>query len=78
MKRMEQGLRKLLDAVAEGSVAPADALDRLRDLPFADLGFARVDHHRGLRCGFPEVVFCPGKELGNCVTMRLKRVRKTG
>jgi len=36
-------------------------MDRLRHLPFEDLGFARVDHHRQLRRGFPEVIFCPGK-----------------
>ncbi len=36
-------------------------MDKLRNLPFEDLGFARVDHHRQLRRGFPEVIFCPGK-----------------
>ena len=36
-------------------------MERLRQLPFEDLGFARVDHHRQLRKGFPEVIFCPGK-----------------
>ena len=38
-----------------------EAMNRLRHLPFEDLGFARVDHHRQLRKGFPEVIFCPGK-----------------
>ncbi|MHC4564050.1 MAG: hypothetical protein ACYS8X_14930 [Planctomycetota bacterium] len=36
-------------------------MDRLRHLPFEDLGFARIDHHRQLRRGFPEVIFCPSK-----------------
>src|SRR5262249_1320846 len=38
-----------------------DAMLRLRDLPYEDLGFAKVDHHRALRTGFPEVIYCPGK-----------------
>jgi NCAIR mutase (PurE)-related protein len=58
--RAEQ-LEGLLAEVAAGRLAPAAALDRLRHLPFEDLGFARVDHHRALRQGHPEVVFCEGK-----------------
>jgi NCAIR mutase (PurE)-related protein len=54
-------LRDLLARVAAGDVTPDAALDRLRDLPFEDLGFARVDHHRALRQGAPEVVFGAGK-----------------
>jgi hypothetical protein len=54
-------LRELLESVAAGEASPADALERLRTLPFADLGDAKVDHHRAVRCGFPEVVFCQGK-----------------
>lgn len=57
----EQTLRRLLDAVAHGEMSTADALERLRTLPFEDLGHTKVDHHRALRTGFPEVVFCPGK-----------------
>jgi NCAIR mutase (PurE)-related protein len=51
----------LLVAVREGKLSPADALERLRTLPFEDLGFAKVDHHRALRRGFPEAVFGAGK-----------------
>ncbi|HET7241225.1 MAG TPA: hypothetical protein VFI77_08695, partial [Gemmatimonadales bacterium] len=58
--RAEQ-LEDLLAEVAAGRLAPAAALDRLRHLPFEDLGFARIDHHRTLRQGHPEVVFCEGK-----------------
>lgn len=54
-------LRGLLESVADGTLDPDSALARLRSLPFADLGDAKVDHHRALRCGFPEVVFCQGK-----------------
>ena len=53
--------RRLLDAVRNGAVHPDDAIAELRRLPFADLGFARVDHHRGLRQGMPEAVYGPGK-----------------
>jgi hypothetical protein len=58
----ETTLRQLLDAVIAGDVTPDDAVDRLRRLPWADLGFARVDHHRALRQGMGEVVYGPGKE----------------
>jgi pyridinium-3,5-biscarboxylic acid mononucleotide synthase len=54
-------LRQLLQQVASGTVAPDTALERLRDLPFENLGFAHVDHHRALRTGHPEVIFCQGK-----------------
>ena len=57
----EQTIRQLLEAVASGQLAPGDAVERLRSLPFEDLGHTKVDHHRALRTGFPEVVFCPGK-----------------
>ncbi len=54
-------LADLLRDVADGKATPEDALARLRHLPYEDLGFARVDTHRALRAGFPEVVFCEGK-----------------
>jgi pyridinium-3,5-biscarboxylic acid mononucleotide synthase len=54
-------LRELLLQVQAGSVTPDDALQQLKGLPFEDLGFAKVDHHRSLRTGFPEVIFGPGK-----------------
>lgn len=57
----EAALRALLQAVKGGEVPIEHALDRLRELPFADLGYANVDHHRALRVGFPEVVFGLGK-----------------
>jgi NCAIR mutase (PurE)-related protein len=54
-------LESLLNDVREGRTEIADALDRLRDLPFEDLGFAKLDHHRALRTGMPEVIFSAGK-----------------
>jgi NCAIR mutase (PurE)-related protein len=52
----------ILDEVAAGTVAPADAARSLARLPFADLGPAMVDHHRSLRQGMPEAVYAPGKQ----------------
>ena len=54
-------LQAILQDVQAGKLTIEDALQRLRSLPFEDLSFAHVDHHRHLRCGFPEVIFCPGK-----------------
>jgi NCAIR mutase (PurE)-related protein len=51
----------LLDSVREGNLSVAEAMDRLKNLPYENIGFARIDHHRHLRTGFPEVVFCQGK-----------------
>jgi NCAIR mutase (PurE)-related protein len=57
----EAALQQILEAVRSGDLHPDDALATLRRLPFADLGFARVDHHRSLRQGLPEAVYGPGK-----------------
>ncbi len=62
-------LRALIEAVASGECAPDDAVRRLRRLPYADLGFARVDHHRDLRLGMPEAVFAPGKTPEQCAAI---------
>lgn len=65
----EPTLRQLLDDVRSGTLAPDDAVTRLRRLPFADLGFARVDHHRVLRQGWPEAVYGPGKTAEECAAI---------
>ena len=57
----ELELKKLLKAVRAGSLSGDEALNRLKHLPFEDLGFAKVDHHRALRQGFAEVIFGKGK-----------------
>jgi NCAIR mutase (PurE)-related protein len=62
-------LEVLLAEVAAGRLAPGAALDRLRHLPFEDLPFARIDHHRALRQGHPEVVFCEGKTADQVVAI---------
>ena len=56
-----QALRKLFDQVKKKRLSPDAAVERLRHLPFEDLGFAKLDHHRALRQGMPEVIFAPGK-----------------
>src|SRR5436853_1781776 len=57
----ENELRQLLDLVRLGTLSPERAVARLKHLPFEDLGFAKVDHHRALRQGYAEVVFGKGK-----------------
>jgi pyridinium-3,5-biscarboxylic acid mononucleotide synthase len=66
--RAEQ-LESLLAEVSAGRLAPEAALERLRHLPFEDLQFARIDHHRALRQGQPEVVFCEGKSADQIVAI---------
>lgn len=57
----QSALRKLLEEVRDRGLSPDEALSRLRHLPFEDLGFAKIDHHRPLRVGMPEVIYCAGK-----------------
>jgi len=54
-------LRELLRGLREGKISEDEALKALQLLPFEDMGFAKVDHHRTIRCGFPETIFCQGK-----------------
>jgi NCAIR mutase (PurE)-related protein len=56
-----ESIRKLFEQVRRGTVTPDDAVARLRHMPFEDLGFAKVDHHRVLRNGMPEVILGEGK-----------------
>jgi len=58
-----ESLKRLLDSVREGGTDVDDAIEHLSHMPFEHMGFATVDHHRSLRCGFPEVIFCPGKTV---------------
>jgi pyridinium-3,5-biscarboxylic acid mononucleotide synthase len=75
--RAEQ-LEALLADVAAGRIAPGTALERLRHLPFEDLPFARIDHHRALRQGQPEVVFCEGKSAEQVVAICERLEAATG
>ena len=75
---MEQKrLKELLEAVAGGAVTLDDAMERLRNLPFEDIGFAKVDHHRHLRKGYPETVFVQGKTPEQVVAI-VTRMREHG
>lgn len=66
---MKEQLRALLEAVASGSLAPAEALDQLRHLPLENLGMARIDHHRALRSGRPEVILASHKTTEQVLTI---------
>src|ERR1043166_4631354 len=71
-----QEILKILQAVEAGKVAAPDAVEQLKHLPFEDLGFAKVDHHRSLRQGFAEVVFAKGKtpqQVGEIVRAMLAK-----
>lgn len=57
----EEAIRQLLESVRAGRQSIDEAVAQIRRLPFEDLGFAKIDHHRSIRCGFPEVIFCRGK-----------------
>lgn len=64
-----QRLRELLVRVRTGDASVEEALEHLRHMPFEDLGFAKLDHHRDLRTGFPEVIYCPGKSAEHIVAI---------
>ena len=69
-------LTRMLRGVRRGSLSVEEAVDRLRDLPYEDLGYAKIDHHRALRQGFPEVIFGRGKspeQVGRVVERMLNR-----
>ena len=69
-------LSKLLQQVRRGRLSVKEALERLRHLPFEDLGFVKIDHHRTLRQGFPEVIFAPGKAPEQVETIVAKMMAK--
>lgn len=62
-------IEELLIGVRDGQTGVEEALQKLQHLPFEDLGFARIDHHRSLRRGFPEVVYCQSKTVEQAVTI---------
>jgi hypothetical protein len=71
-----QQILKLFEAVERGKLEPREAVERLKHLPFEDLGFAKLDHHRLLRQGMPETVYAPGKtpeQIAQIVRQMLKR-----
>ena len=75
---MDEGkLKELLKNVKNGRLEIEEAVNSLRKLPFEDIGFARIDHHRHIRCGFPEVIYCPGKDTDHIVKI-FHRLAETG
>lgn len=72
-------IRELLEKVRSGETGVGDAMHALKILPFEDLGFARTDNHRALRTGYPEVVYCMGKTIGQicAIVDRLASGHKT-
>lgn len=71
-------LETLLNNVRDGRTDVQDALERLRTLPFEDLGFAKLDHHRPLRTGMPEVIFASGKTEAQVTTIFSHMVKAGG
>ncbi|MFA6823530.1 MAG: nickel pincer cofactor biosynthesis protein LarB [Geobacter sp.] len=65
----ESQIRAILEQIASSSMSSDEGLERLRHLPYEDIGIAQVDHHRGLRQGQPEVVFGQGKTVGQISTI---------
>lgn len=71
-------VRQLLDDVRENRVTPESAADRLRTLPFEDIGFAKLDHHRRLRLGLPEVIYAAGKTPAETAEIFVRMVAHGG
>jgi hypothetical protein len=71
-------IEALLNDVREGRTDVSDALDRLRDLPFEDMGFAKLDHHRPLRTGMPEVIFASGKTIAQVAAIFARMAQAGG
>jgi NCAIR mutase (PurE)-related protein len=73
-----RALRRLLREIEAGRLTIEDGLQRLRSLPFEDLGFARLDHHRHLRQGFPEVIYGPGKTEAQIIAIAARLAKAGG
>lgn len=73
----QQGVRALLERVARGDESVEGAVAALRSLPYEDLGFATLDHHRTLRWGFPEVIFCAGKTSEQVATIAARLAERS-
>lgn len=63
----KEELIKLLEGIKEDKISVEDGADMLQDLPFKDLGFAKIDNHRELRVGYPEVIYCSGKTIDQVI-----------
>jgi len=72
-----EAIKALFEQVRQKQLSPDEAMQQLKHLPFEDLGFANVDHHRSLRVGMPEVIFGPGKTPANLAAI-FARLAKHG
>lgn len=72
---IHSNLKKLVNDIYNRKVTPNRAIEILKHLPYEDIGFAHVDHHRELRQGFPEVIYCEGKSIQQ-ITAIIKRMLK--
>jgi NCAIR mutase (PurE)-related protein len=71
-------IHRWLTELKQGKLTVEDVFDRLRHLPYEDLGFARVDNHRAIRQGFPEVIFCEGKTVSQAATIARRCLDRHG
>ncbi len=60
-------IKDILEKIKEGTIDVEEGVTALKDLPFKDLGYAKIDEHRELRNGYPEVIFCEGKESAHVI-----------
>ena len=63
----KEQIKEILQSVKENKIKEEDAMEKLKNLPYEDIGFAKIDHHRAIRRGFPEVVFCQNKSVKQVV-----------
>ncbi len=69
-------MKIFLRSIKDGDISIEDGVDKLKDLPYSDLGFAKIDNHRELRVGYPEVIYCEGKtvdQIKDIVTLMLTK-----
>jgi NCAIR mutase (PurE)-related protein len=73
----ERNLRELLDSVKSGRITVGKAVSKIKHLPYEDLSFAKIDHHRTLRQGIPEVIFAEGKKTSDVIRIAKGMYKKT-
>ncbi len=70
----QEYIRDLLQQVRDKNISTETALEKFKNLPYEEMGFAKLDHHRQIRQGFPEVIYCPGKEKEQVVEIAKRLV----
>jgi len=73
----EENIRELLDRISRGEVSVDEGIEKLKDLPYEDIGVAHIDHHRSLRRGLPEVIFGEGKNVSEILSI-MDKISKQG